>query len=197
MPARSTFRLFVIPFLALLYLANSDSRSNVLEDKSPPKGDDAAWVYRSELGFKLRLPDKSWKEVGKGKSVVNFANRFPFEMAAGVLRAEKQSLEEHQASVKKIKEYLKGQREAQFSEPEVIEETTKIGDRRFCFIANEKVQKGATYILAGMSYTWIKDRGLTVVVLFEGKGQYDSKLFKAREKAAFEAAVRTICLSVE
>jgi hypothetical protein len=189
--------LYVVPPLTLLCLVSGATRSQDSKDKSTPKGVDAAWVYRSELGFTLRLPDKSWKEVGKGKNVVNFANRFPFEMAAGVLRAEKQSLEEYQARVQKMKEYLKGQRETLLGDPEMIEETTKMGDRRFCIIAKEKGQKETTYILAGLSYTWIKSRGLMVEVVFEGTGKYDSMLFKAREKAAFEAAVRTICLSVE
>jgi hypothetical protein len=56
---------------------------------------------------------------------------------------------------------------------------------------------GEGYILVGMSYTWIKKGGYTIVVLFEGVRRARSKLFKAQEQAAFEGAAKEICLSVE
>ena len=159
--------------------------------------DDDSWVYRSpEHHFSITFPSKRWKEIGKGKGVAAFHNGFPFPMTLGVLSVKKESPEQYRESVKKFVDYLKKNETDYLEKPEEIRQEVESGDVRHFFYAKEKGTRGEEFVQVGMSFTWLKARGTTGQLLFEGVGQAKSKLFKAQERAAFDKAAKDICLSV-
>lgn len=171
-------------------------------DESPakPAADpkDESWVYRSkEHPFSLRLPSKAWKEIGKGKGVAAFHNPFPFPMTAGVLSVKAESLDQYRVTVQQFRDLVKKAEADLLAKPEAVEKGDADGNVRSYFLLKEKGTRGEQYLLVGMSYTWLKRRGVTVQVLFEGVGQARSRLFQAKEKEAFEQARKAICLGVE
>lgn len=197
MLTHATRRLFVT-LAALAVLTAGGPAADEPKAQGPALEEGDAWVYRSkEHGFTLKLPSRRWKEVGKGKSVVAFANLFPFQMTVAVMSVNQESLEQYQARVQGVKDYLKTNEATLLEKPEVIEQTTEAGTRRWCVVAKEKGKEGMEYLLVGISYTWVKERGITVETLFEGVGKAKSKLFQSHEKDAFGKSVKAVCLSVE
>ncbi len=168
------------------------------DPKEKDKSKDDSWIYRSkEHSFSLKLPSSRWKEIGKGKGLAAFHNGFPFPMTVGVLSMTKESLDEYKDSVKKLLERVKKDEANLLAKMEFVEKVTDAGNHRSFAQLKEKGQMGEEYIFVGISHTWIKKQSTTIVVLFEGVGHAKSRLFKAQEQAAFEAAAKAICLSVE
>jgi hypothetical protein len=77
---------------------------------------------------------------------------------------------------------------------EEVEDTS--GDRRVLLTFCEKGSEGLQYLYVAQSLVWVKEKGLTIQVLFEGQGVMRSRYFQSREKAAFEKATRAIHRSV-
>lgn len=157
-----------------------------------------AWVYSSEKGdFSLRLPSSKWKQMTNKKHIADFwSNQFGSPMLAGVFSLKKQTNAEFQDLAKAFKEEIK-KKDDLLAKPTIQDGVNKAGNPFVFVILYEKGEADDEYFFVGKSYTWIKDKAVTVEVLFEGQAKMKSKVFKAIEHKEFETAARMICLSVD
>jgi len=154
------------------------------------------WVYHSkEHGFSMKLPSSYWREA-KSKSLVAFTH-VSLPMKAFVTSVKQGPKETFEASVQRLKDFLDKNGDQLLQKPEVVEQEDKAGNKRWCVVLKEKGRDGAEYMLVGISYTWIKEKGITIETEFEGSMTAKSNYFKALEKESFEKSVKEICLSVE
>jgi hypothetical protein len=169
---------------------------------SPPDGDrfapDGPWVYQSkEFGFSLTLPSPRWKESTRKNRLLDFSSSFlSSPMLASVVNVEVQTIEEFQQAVKAFRDGLKKHKDF-LKEPVHQQGTTKSGNAYAYTTLCEKGNADSRFFYVACSHTWIKDKGITVQVLFEGQGTMRSRVFKSAEYSHFEKAARTICLSVK
>jgi hypothetical protein len=157
-----------------------------------------SWVYSSKAdGFSLTLPSSKWKQIAKKKHIADFwSNQFGSPMLAGVFSIKKQTNAEFQDLAKDFKEEIK-KKDNLLVKP-TIQEAVNKARNPFVFVTLcEKGKGGDEYFFVGKSYTWVRDKAVTVEVLFEGQAKMKSKAFKAIENKEFEKAARTICLSVD
>jgi hypothetical protein len=164
----------------------------------PGKETDTSWVWNSnEHGFSLRLPSSDWKKHSRARGVVDFYHsRSSSPMLVGVLSVKKQTREEFRESVKKAQAYVGRDKEDLLSGP-TLEEDTISGNLFARVTAYEKGDGDIEYFYFTTSFTWLKEKGITVQVIFEGQGKMRSRFFQAREKAEFEKAARAIQQSVK
>jgi len=157
-----------------------------------------AWVYNSKAdGFSLRLPSSKWKQMPKKKHIADFwSNQFGSPMLAGVFSIKKQTNAEFQDLAKDFKEEIK-KKDDLLVKPTIQEGVNKEGNPFVFVTLYEKGEGDDEYFFVGKSYTWVKDKAVTVEVLFEGQARMKSKVFKAIENKEFEKAAKTICLSVD
>jgi hypothetical protein len=152
------------------------------------------WEFKVEdHGFSLKLP-KGWKQ--KKKDLDFYTLGFGSPMLTSVKSVKKQSFDEFQKSantfremVQKSPDYLK--------EPKHEKGETKAGNPYEYLVIHEKGQKDDTYYYIAVSHVWLKNKKMTVQLFFEGQGKMLSKVFQAKEHAAFEKSARSICLSPE
>lgn len=157
-----------------------------------------SWVYNSKAdGFSLRLPSPKWKQMTKKKHIADFwSNQFGSPMLAGVFSIKKQTNAEFLDLAKDFKEEIK-KKDDLLVKPTILEGMNKAGNPFVFVTICEKGEGDNEYVYVGKSYTWIKDKAVTVEVLFEGQARMKSKVFKSIENKEFEKAARTICLSVD
>jgi hypothetical protein len=174
--------------------------STLLSAAAPPPrraAGDTAWTFRSSKNdFALTLPSLAWRKSTKKKFLVefHFAGAGP-RMLAAVGSVRKQTLEEFRDTVKTAK--VRAEKLAtRLSKPTFEEVEDASGDRRILLTVCEKGGGALQYLYVAQSLVWIKEKGLTVQVLFEGQGVMRSGYFQSREKAAFEKAARAIHRSV-
>jgi hypothetical protein len=169
--------------------------------EKPPAKDDASWEYQAEeFGFTLRLPSTAWKEYpkGKGPSRISFHAYWAYRsiMVAGVAPIKKETEEQFQKENKARREqWEKAPR--LLAKPHYEEGKTKEGNPYIYLVAREKGKGEFTYFYLATSRVWLKDKGLTVEVFFEGQARSLSRTFQVPERAAFEKTARDICLSVK
>ena len=116
-------------------------------------------------------------------------------MLARVVSVRKQTSEEFRAAVRAVRASA-GQMEGRQSRP-VFHEDESSGDHRAYLAGYEKGCGGLQYLFVARSFVWLKEKGVTVELVFEGQGKMRSKLAQAREKATFEEAAEAIHRSVE
>jgi len=171
------------------------------EDGAPPADrpkSDTSWVFRSaEHGFSLTLPSADWKPTSRKKMVAEFyAFRLGAPMLVGVVSVRKQTPDEFREASQALKARAE-KAPGLLSPPSFHEEQTGAGDRRASMAVYEKGAGGFEYLFAVRSLIWLKDRGITVELVFEGQGKMKSKLFQTAEKEAFEKAALAIHRSVK
>jgi hypothetical protein len=175
-----------------------DTKANGDEPQAEVPKD--SWVYHSkEYGFSLRFPSPAWKKSLKKdpQHVVDFYRFYLGSPSLACVRSvKKQSLEQFHASVKNFREYI-ARNSDHLTEPTWTEGEKPSGDVYVYVATCEKGNSEANYFYVASSYTWLKERGLTVMMLFEGQGKKRSKIFRADEARQFEKEARDICLSVE
>ncbi len=192
--------------MALLFFVlgwSQESRGVALLSGSDPKQTETdesneSWVYNSKAdGFSLRLPSKKWKQMPKKRHIADlWSNPLGSPMLAGVFSIKKQTNAEFQDLVKDFREEIK-KKDDLLVEPTIQEGVNKEGNPFVFVMLYEKGEGDNEYFFVGKSYTWVKDKAVTVEVLFEGQAKMKSKAFKAIENKEFEKAARTICLSVD
>lgn len=157
-----------------------------------------SWVYSSEAdGFSLRLPSSNWKQKTKKEHIAEFwSNRFGSPMLAGVFSVKKQTNDEFLDLVKDFKEEMNKKADL-LVKLRIQEGVNKPGNPYVFAILCEKGKGEEEYIYVGKSFTWIKEKEVTVEVLFEGQAKMLSDLFKSVEYKEFEKAAKAICLSVD
>ena len=72
------------------------------------------------------------------------------------------------------------------------EEKTASDDLRAYLAVYEKGSGGNQYLFAVRSFVWLKGKGVTIEMVFEGQGRMRSRLMQSKEKAAFEKAAKAI-----
>jgi hypothetical protein len=82
-------------------------------------------------------------------------------------------------------------------EPTFQEGETNSGNRYAFGTSSERGEGPPKFIYVASSRTWIKSKGITVTVLFEGQGRKDGDLLKSIELSEFEKTAKSICLSVK
>jgi hypothetical protein len=144
---------------------------------------DTSWVFNSaEHGFSLTLPSSDWKKSTRKRFLADFYsfwNGSP--MLAAVVAVRKQTPEEFHQTVAATRAKA-GEQENLLSPPSFHEEETGAGDRRAFLSVYEKGGSSSLYLFAARSFVWLKDKGITVELLFEGQGKMQSKLFQLKEK---------------
>jgi hypothetical protein len=157
-----------------------------------------AWVYNSKAdGFSLTLPSSKWKQIAKKKHIADFwSNQFGSPMLAGVFSIKQQTKAGFQDLVKDFKEEIK-KKDDLLVKPTIQDGVNNAGNPFVFVILYEKGEGEEEYFFVGKSYTWIKDKAVTVEVLFEGQAKMKSKVFKAIENKEFEKAAKTICVAVQ
>lgn len=171
------------------------------DSSKPPVGGpdhtDGSWIYKSEeFGFLMKLPSSDWKKSSKNKDIATFFRQgSESPMLAGVKSAKKQTAEEFRESARQFKKTVTGT--PGLGEPTYEEGKTKAGNLYSYVAMREKGEGPDSYYYVASSHVWLKDRGITVQVVFEGQGKMQSKLFQASELGQFELAAKAICLSVE
>lgn len=193
MAGHHVIRTFIGMALAFFVLGCGQSKHTEADES---KG---SWVYSSETkGFSLKLPSSSWEEMAKKKHLADFWNkRFGSPMLAGVFSVKKQTKVEFQDFAKVFKEEEAKKDADLIVKPKIQEGVNEVGNPYIFEMLCEKGQGQEEYIYVGRSYTWIKEKELTVEVFFEGQGKMRSKVYKSLEYSEFEKAAKTICLSVD
>jgi hypothetical protein len=155
-----------------------------------------SWEYRlSEHGFSLTLPSESWHQAKNRTHIADFAaNPHGAGMLAAVSAVEPETREEFEKSVATFKTTLTSDVH-NADKPKIQEGNTPSGDPYIFGSVGQKVGEKSIYF-AG-SRTWLKDRGITVTILFEGHRAYLSKIAEELETQGFEQAAQVICLSVK
>src|SRR5579859_3559940 len=162
-------------------------------DQNPVKTPEIeAWVYKTNQGFQFALP-KGWKQK-PGKD--EFYRPGPSPMLCSVKLVRKESAKEHRKTAQDYWRFLKESPD-QLTAPKREEGKTKSGNPVSFMVFYEKGKKNDTFYYVASSHTWIKQKELTVQILFEGQGKMRSRAFRSWEHSAFETAARTICLSVD
>lgn len=159
---------------------------------------DGSWMFRfKEHGFTIRLPSSNWKEHKRKTHLADFwCNPLGVPMLAAVTSAKKQSNDEYRESVKWFQKNLDNTPDLVVA-PVHQEGTTREGNPFAFSTACERGAGGAQYLFVASSYTWLKDKSLTVVMVFEGQGKMRSHLLKSVEYSEFEKTAKAVCLSVE
>jgi hypothetical protein len=167
--------------------------------------------HNAEHGFSLKLPSPHWKakqilsrspasskQAKDGPSIVTFtystysSNDLP--VIVNVSFARKQSREEFRQTSRAFKEHVLG--DTGLLAAPVAEEGINPSGNPYLYVTACN-QEGNKYYFVACSYTWLKDKGLTVKVLFQGKGEMEGATFKTAKYGKLEEAARLICLSVE
>jgi hypothetical protein len=164
----------------------------------PADQSDTSWVYTStEHGFTLRLPSANWRPSKRKVLIAQFScNPLGSPMLAGVFSVKKQTEAEYRDAVKGLNDLAA--KETDYLVKPTVREGRNAADNPYAVATLcEKGTNGDQYIYVAKSYTWVKDLGITVEVMFEGQGKMRSKFFQSVEYAEFEKAAKSICRSVE
>jgi hypothetical protein len=169
------------------------------EKKGGDKGSkDTSWVYHSrEHGFSLRFPTSKWVMMMKQMHIADFwRKQVGSPMRVAVFAVNKQTAGEFRKTAQEaIKKFT--------NSPDVLikpafkDGETKSGNLFSYCSLSEKGKGGDQYLFIACSLIWIKAKGMTVMVGFEGRGMMRSKRFQAKERSNFENAAKAILLSVE
>ena len=153
-----------------------------------------AWTYRSpDHGFRITLPSSDWQEVRMKGEALAFANK-KHSTAVGV-GVGKGDAEDFRKSVRKMKDYLEGNRVEVVEGPQYSEGETEAGNPYALWTMQAKGDRGDTVFVA-RSLVWCKDKGLIVSVTLEGPLTMRSQTGRGQETDFYQSATRTICLSV-
>lgn len=113
-------------------------------------------------------------------------------MLAGVTAVERQTLQEFRAAIPEFKADLASRSEI-MTGPEFQEGATESGNQYVFAIYHIKSPYKDQVLYLASSRVWLKDKGMTVTVVFEGQGKIPAS---SSEDPEFEKAARAICLSV-
>lgn len=154
------------------------------------------WVYHSqEHGVSIVLPAKHWQPSEQRLHLVDFSSSNPWlPMTAGVASIEKQTREDFQESIAPFKSQLEVQNRSRSApRPEFQQGATESGNPYVFATHREKGIRKDEVLYMARSRTWLKDKGVAVTVVFEGRRGADAD---SRKDSELEKAARAICLSV-